>query len=68
VVVCAKLGACVDNDEGVPTRRADKRRAFVVDQSHSFIGGATVRMGCVGIPVWRNHLLHKWGNYLIPYC
>jgi hypothetical protein len=40
----------------------------VVDQSHSFIGGATVRMGCVGIPVWRNHLLHKWGNYLIPYC
>jgi hypothetical protein len=40
----AERGACADKDEGVPRGRAKKRRAFLVDQSHSFIVGATVRM------------------------
>jgi hypothetical protein len=37
-------GVDVDKDEGARMIRADKRRAFMKDQSHSFIVGATVRM------------------------
>jgi hypothetical protein len=61
-------GVFVDKDEGVPTWCADDRMAFVDGQSHSFIGGATVRMVAWAFWSEANLSLHKWGNHLIPYC